>query len=248
MTNPSTPSYVDAYDDWHNQVHGSDNLSELHLDEWHQNALSLFPSGVSGLKILEVGCGVGDFALYLANQGADVTAVDFSPKAIEIAKTKSDRQNKSVDFRVADAQALSFADNSFDLLVSCECLEHVPVPKLAIAEFYRVLKPSGKLVLTTENYSNAMLLYWLACWLRKEPFNSGESVQPIEQFFLYWGVKRLMHLAGFRVERMIGSHHVFLLLPRCHPHTFVKERFQNPSLAALFKPFARHMAFAAIKE
>ncbi|HBB32224.1 MAG TPA: hypothetical protein DDZ80_23710 [Cyanobacteria bacterium UBA8803] len=236
-----------AYDHWHDTVHGQDNPSNIRLEEWHINALGLSPE-LNNKNILEVGCGVGDFALYLSDQKAAITAVDFSEKAIELAKQKAQIQNKQVEFIVADAQNLPFPDNSFDLVFSCECLEHVPNPQLALTEMQRVLKPSGKLILTTENYSNAMLLYWLVCWLRKEPFNSGEKVQPIDHFFVYWQVSKMFNNAGFTIQRMIGSHHVFLLLPRFHPHTFVVERFQNLLIATILRPFARHMAFEAIKK
>lgn len=235
-----------AYDQWHESVHGNENPIQINLAPWHKTVLRLLPS-LEGLNILEVGCGVGDFALHLADLHARVTAVDFSPQAIEIAQKKSTAQKKSVDFQVADAQSLPFEDNSFDLLLSCECLEHVPNPQLALNEFKRVLKPQGKLVLTTENYSNAMLLYWLKCWILKKPFDSGAGVQPIEHFFLYWRVKRMFNLSGFKVQNMVGWHHVFLVLPKLHPHTFVVEKFKNPLLVKLFKPFARHVAFEAIK-
>ncbi|MHC5831500.1 MAG: class I SAM-dependent methyltransferase, partial [Nostoc sp.] len=100
----------------------------IKLEDWHKNALSLLPS-LNKLKVLEIGCGVGDFAIYLANQGANVTAVDFSPIAIAMAKEKSQIQNINVQFQVADAQALPFEANTFDLILSCECLEHVPEPQ-----------------------------------------------------------------------------------------------------------------------
>lgn len=239
-------SEINAYDQWHESVHGREDPSNIKLEEWHKNVLQFLPS-VKDLRVLEVGCGVGDFAIYLSRQGADVTAVDFSSQAIELATEKARVQNYQVDFRVADAQALPLENNSFDLIVSCECLEHVPTPQLALNEMYRVLKPSGKLILTTENYSNAILLYWLVCWLRKEPFNSGERIQPIEHLFLFWRVKGMFKRAGFQIGRLLGSHHVFLLLPRCHPHTFVIERFKHPLIALLLRPFARHMTFEAAK-
>ena len=174
-------------------------------------------------------------------------AVDFSRQAIELAEGKAATQKVAVDFRVADAQCLPFADDSFDLLFSCECLEHVPDPRKTLSEFCRVLKPSGKLLLTTENYSNAMVLGWIVSWYRGQPFNSGAGVQPIEHFFLFWRVKRMLKEAGFNVERMAGSHHVFLMLPRFHPHTFVVEYFRNRFVARFLRPLARHMTFAAVK-
>ncbi|HEY9599666.1 MAG TPA: class I SAM-dependent methyltransferase [Cyanophyceae cyanobacterium] len=239
-------SEINAYNQWHESVHGKEDPSIIKLEEWHKNVLQFLPS-VRDLRVLEVGCGVGDFALYLSQQGAEVTAVDFSSQAIKLATEKARIQNRKVDFRVADAQALPLENDSFDLIVSCECLEHIPTPQLALNEMYRVLKSSGKLILTTENYSNAMLLYWLVCWLRKEPFNSGEKVQPIEHLFLFWGVKGMFKKAGLKVRRLLGSHHVFLLLPRCHPHTFVIERFKYSLVAYLLRPFARHMTFEATK-
>jgi hypothetical protein len=93
-----------------------------------------------------------------------------------------------------------------------------------------------------------MILGWIVAWLRKQPFNSGAGVQPIDHFFLYWNVRKMFGNAGFKVLQMIGWHHVFLLLPRFHPHTFVKERFHNSIVARLFRPLARHMAFKSIKE
>jgi ubiquinone biosynthesis O-methyltransferase len=239
-------SKLNEYDDWHEVVHGKEDPNIIILQDWHKNALSL-SLPLKNLNVLEIGCGVGDFAIYLANQGANVTAVDFSSKAIRIAKEKSQNQGVIVNFQVADAQALPFEDNSFDLIFSCECLEHVPEPQLALNEMSKVLKPFGKLILTTENYSNAILLLWLVCWLRKQPFNSGEKVQPIEHLFLYWNVKHMFNKAGLQVQDMTGTHHVFLLLPRFHPHTFVVEKFRNPLLARLFRPLARHMTFVANK-
>lgn len=235
-----------AYDQWHLKLHADENPAKVCLHDWHRNALRLSPE-ISGLKVLEVGCGAGDFAIYLAGQRANVTAVDFSRYAIDLAEEKASAQNMRIDFRVADAQCLPFADNSFDLIFSCECLEHVPDPQKALAEFYRVLETSGRLVLTTENYSNAMLLSWIVCRYRGQPFNSGAGVQPIEHFFLFWRVKQMFRKANFDVKELAGSHHVFLMLPRLDPHTFVVEYFRNPFIARFLRPFARHMTFAAVK-
>lgn len=234
------------YNAWHQSVHGAESTTELHLCQWHLDALSLSPP-LENASVLEVGCGPGDFAIHLASKAKAVTAVDFSPVAIEIADKKRAAQNVQAEFKVADAQQLPFTDNCFDVVFSCECLEHLPNPQRALIEMHRVLRPGGTLILTTENYSNAMLVYWGLAWLMGKPFNSGSGVQPIENFFVFWRVKRLFQRAGLEVVQMIGAHHVFLVLPRCHPHLFVKERFRNGMLARLFRPFARHFTFRAIK-
>lgn len=236
----------ERYDQWHQAVHGAEDSGRLRLEQWHRDALAIAPP-LKEKTVLEVGCGAGDFAIHLAGEAAEVTAVDFSPVAVSLAREKARRHHATVAFEVADAGDLPFADGSFSAVFSCECLEHVPSPPRALAEMHRVLRPGGSLVLTTENYSNAVVLRWLMCWARGAPFDSGSETQPIEHFFLFWRVRKMMRRAGFRVTEMAGAHHVFLLLPRFHPHTFVKERFTHPLLARWLRPFARHMTFLALK-
>ena len=240
-------SNLNSYNQWHNQRdEAEENTAEICLDQWHQDTLRLCGQ-VIGLDLLEVGCGQGKFSLHLATIGARVVGTDFSTKAIEIAHKRQLAQKSLAKFLVADAQSLPFADKSFDLVVSCECLEHIPKPEKALAEMYRVLKPNGKLVLTTENYSNGMLVYWLLSWFKRKPFNSGNGVQPIEHFFLYWRVLRMMRKVGFTPGRILGAHYVFFVIPGIHPHTFVRERIGSAWFARLFRPFARHMSFELFK-
>ena len=234
------------YDGWHRKVHGGESPGMLRLAQWHEDALAISPP-LAGKQVLEVGCGAGDFAAHLAREGAEVTAVDFSCTVIGIARERTAAGHAKVCFSTADAQNLPFAAESFDLVFSCECLEHLPDPQQALREMARVLRRGGRLVLTTENYSNAMVLAWIVSWWRGVPFNSGTEAQPVERFFLFWNVKRMMRRAGFAVERMTGAHHVFLLLPGMHPHTFVRERFSSRVWRTVFKPLARHVTFAAVK-
>jgi ubiquinone/menaquinone biosynthesis C-methylase UbiE len=243
-----TAENSEDYNKWHDAAHGADDQSQLKLEQWHENALSLAPS-LAGIRVLEIGCGAGDFALTLGKRGAFVEAIDFSSKAIQFANSKKQFHGDiTTNFQTGDAMALPFKDKSFDLIFSCECLEHVPNPQVMLNEAARVLKTQGQLILTTENYSNALILAWIVSWLRKQPFNSGVLPQPIEHFFLFWKIRRMLSNAGIKTTRMLGSHHVFFLLPKLHPHTFVIERFKNPIVNRLFCPFARHMAYEAIKK
>jgi ubiquinone biosynthesis O-methyltransferase len=235
---------VADYDQWHDELHGGES-SSIELAQWHESALDLARS-ISG-TVLEVGCGRGDFAISLAQRGGRVTAVDFSETAIHIARQKALRFGQDVNFDVANATSLPFADESFDQVFSCECLEHVPDPSRMLTEIFRVLKPGGSVILSTENYSNGMTLLWMQTWLTGKPFNSGAGVQPIEHYFLFWQVKKMFEKAGFKVRQMVGSHHVFLVLPRFHPRAFVKEKFASPFWATFFKPLARHVTFLAEK-
>jgi SAM-dependent methyltransferase len=97
-------------------------------------------------RILEVGCGWGELAEWLAREtGAEVVAADLSPRMVELARARG------VDARLADVQALPFADGEFDVAVAAWMLYHVPDLERAIAELARVLRPGGRLVAVTNS-------------------------------------------------------------------------------------------------
>jgi SAM-dependent methyltransferase len=97
-------------------------------------------------RVLEVGCGWGELAEWLARDtGAEVVAVDISPRMVELAS------ERGVDARVADVQALPFADGAFDVAVAAWMLYHVPDLDRGIAELARVLRPGGRLVAVTNS-------------------------------------------------------------------------------------------------
>ena len=103
-------------------------------------------------NILDVGCGIGGSSLYLAYKfAAEVTGITLSKVQAARARERaiSAGLEDSVDFQVANALAMPFADNSFDLVWSLESGEHMPDKAQFIAECYRVLKPGGKLLLAT---------------------------------------------------------------------------------------------------
>jgi 2-polyprenyl-6-hydroxyphenyl methylase/3-demethylubiquinone-9 3-methyltransferase len=106
-------------------------------------------------QILDVGCGAGFLTNELALAGHRVTGVDLSPESIAVAKRYD--QTGSVNYQVADAYHLPFADASFDVITSMDFLEHVEDPARAIKEFSRLLRPGGKFFFHTFNRN---LLAW----------------------------------------------------------------------------------------
>lgn len=103
-------------------------------------------------NILDVGCGIGGSSLYLAGKfNAQATGITLSP--VQAARAKERAQDAGLSgrtqFQVADAQAMPFTDNSFDLVWSLESGEHMPDKTQFLQECYRVLKPGGKLILVT---------------------------------------------------------------------------------------------------
>ena len=103
-------------------------------------------------NILDVGCGIGGSSLYLANKfAAEVTGITLSPIQVSRARERaiSAGLESRVNFQLANALTMPFADNSFDLVWSLESGEHMPDKEQFLAECYRVLKPQGKLILAT---------------------------------------------------------------------------------------------------
>jgi SAM-dependent methyltransferase len=95
-------------------------------------------------KLLEVGCGMGQFAAAVAERtDADVVATDLSPRMVELASSRG------LDARVADVEALPFADAEFDCAAANWMLYHVPHVDRALGELRRVLEDDGTLVATT---------------------------------------------------------------------------------------------------
>lgn len=97
-----------------------------------------------GGRVLEVGCGMGCMAMNWAQQGANVTAVDLNPVAVQQTRKRFELFALSGEIHEADGENLPFEDASFDYAYSWGVLHHSPNTAQSIAELYRVLKPNGR--------------------------------------------------------------------------------------------------------
>ena len=232
------------YDSWHRKMSQDDAAhSPLELP-WYESVYRQLEKHPGG-RLLEIGCGRGVFALWLARKTTKftITGLDFSQSAIEIAQGNARAENTGVEFVQGDAEALAFPDGSFDVVISCECMEHVPRPPVMAREIARVLRPGGSFALTTENYLNGMLLGWAMSIVRRVPFNSGSGVQPRENFFLFWMGAGYLKKAGLTIEKTESCHHQWLLLPKVAPAKLCTERFESEWARALARPFGRHYSY-----
>ena len=101
----------------------------------------------AGKRVLDVGCGNGYVAARYARAGAMVEGVDITQTAVDLCRRRFALDDLSGRFTVASATALPFADGVFDCLCSMGVVHHIPEPERAIAEFWRVLRPGGRLIL-----------------------------------------------------------------------------------------------------
>jgi ubiquinone/menaquinone biosynthesis C-methylase UbiE len=128
---------------------------------------------VRGLKVLDLGCGTGRHSLWLAEHGAEVTALDFSDGMLAAARQKPG--SAKICFVVHDLhEPLPFAPATFELVVSGLVLEHLQELDLFFCEMWRVLRPTGRAVVSAMH--PAMFLADAQAQFR-DP-ESGEKIRP----------------------------------------------------------------------
>jgi len=102
-------------------------------------------------SLLDVGCGCGWTSYCLANAGYNTTGIDLNTRGFEPPPTAG------LDFVEGNALALPFADSSFDVVTSLQCVEHLPDPELALREMLRVLRPGGTVIIVGPNLLSPVL-------------------------------------------------------------------------------------------
>lgn len=100
--------------------------------------------GYRGRKVLDIGCGPGWVTVQYTAGGAEVSAVDLTPRAVEIAQRHLALRGLTASVQVGNAEALPFADASFDLVVASGVLHHTPDTQQAFREAFRVTRPGGE--------------------------------------------------------------------------------------------------------
>lgn len=107
---------------------------------------------LKGVRIADIGCGGGILSEAMARAGAQVTAIDLAPEALDVARLHALESGLTVDYRLVSAEAL--ADQmagQFDAVTCLEMLEHVPDPLSVLRACALLLKPGGRLFLSTLN-------------------------------------------------------------------------------------------------
>lgn len=125
--------------------HGHGVNSDIEKELWGDEIMRLLDSK-KDLKVLDIGTGTGFLALLLSSKGYDVTAVDWSITMMQKAIDKAKAASLPIKFDVQDAESLTFADASFDAVVSRHVLWTLADPAKAAKEWARVIKPAGMII------------------------------------------------------------------------------------------------------
>ncbi len=154
MKNFNNPNLI-TYNRYDNDRQYFDTLSKWLTNGYFKaridNLISLIQP--PGPAILDVGCGVGTFAIETARMGYKVIALDFSRTALNYCQKNAEIYyvDGSIHKVQSPVEFLPFKSNLFDTIFAADIIEHIYNPKSFLHELYRVLKPNGKIIFETPN-------------------------------------------------------------------------------------------------
>jgi len=130
------------------------DINPLRLD-WIDAAI-----GLSGKRVLDVGCGGGLLSEGMAVRGAEVTGIDLSEKPLGVARLHLLESGQKVDYRKISAEQMAEEKpGAFDAVTCLEMLEHVPDPASIVASCARLVKPGGQVFFSTLNRNPKAYLF-----------------------------------------------------------------------------------------
>lgn len=160
-----------------------------------------------GRRLLDIGCGVGDLALAVANRYEEVHGVDIAPSRVEAAKQRAEASGAAATFTVADVAAgLPYPDGHFDALTCVATLPFIPADPFAVLrECHRLLVSGGLLLIQTPNI--AFLVHRLRLLSGNFPVTSKQIGWDggACHYFTARSLSRLCEQSGFRVIARANS-------------------------------------------
>ena len=169
---------------------------------WIQERVAL-----TGLRVLDVGCGGGILAESMARAGAQVTGIDLSERALGVAELHSLESGIAVDYRRIAAEDLAAAEPAgFDVVTCMEMLEHVPDPAATVRACAQLVKPGGQVFFSTISRNPKAWLFavvgaeYLLRLLPRGTHDYARFLKPAE-------LARHSRAVGLEVTALTGMHY-----------------------------------------
>src|SRR6266498_5006086 len=176
---------------------------------WHRGKLTMIDQLVKthltpDSRLLEIGCGAGNLLLQAVIKDSYPVALDLSMQALTFVRSRLQEACQGADAPrdfvciQAVGELLPLPDSSFDCIILSEVIEHLETPQVSIREAARVLRPGGRLLITTPNYRSLWpLMEWAVDMLNMAPKMAGE--QHISHFYPS-SLKQMLVETGLSVE------------------------------------------------
>lgn len=171
------------------------------LDDYRFDKLNYLPrlidfSSYRGKNLLEVGCGAGIDLVRFAREGVNVTGIDLSTTAIELARKNIEQNGLNADLRVMNGESMDFPDNSFDVVYAHGVLQYTADTNKMISEIHRVLKSGGRAIVMVYNRNS-----WLNAMRRVTKVSLEHEDAPVLKKFSIGELK--IFLKPFKTYRII---------------------------------------------
>jgi SAM-dependent methyltransferase len=197
-----------AYEIWHERLEVDGEAAA----PWHRLLFGRLDPlrDLASKRVLEIACGRGGLACRLVRASSppptELIAADMSTTAIAKGRAFAASLGiRTVRWIACDMHALPYPTATFDTVICCETVEHLPRPLVALAEVARVLKPGGRLLLTTPNYLGPLGLYRAYLRLRGRRFS--EVGQPVNRFTVLPLTLVWLRRVGLRVTTVDAAGH-----------------------------------------
>ncbi|MBE9529357.1 MAG: class I SAM-dependent methyltransferase [Proteobacteria bacterium] len=146
-----------------------------------------------GDRVLDIACGDGFGTEIIAERDVTITGADIDKEAVEEARLRIRPKRDNMNFDVQDVLALTYADSTFDVVLSMETIEHIPGEERYLEEIRRVLRPGGRLVLSTPQNSFGAVPF---VGIHLKEYSLDELKSLVSKYF------EIEHVIGFKAGRV----------------------------------------------
>jgi ubiquinone/menaquinone biosynthesis C-methylase UbiE len=218
--------------------YGAWRLSRVNQEQYQAGAIEtlklLFGSGVYARKILDAGAGMGGYVVGLKMKGFDCRGIDFNPDYVRISNLRASLFGLPDLVAQASVEKLPFSEAVFDIVHCHDVLEHCQNPDLALAEFFRVLKQDGVVLITFINrlafidpHFHLPFVNWmprrigayLSETITKKDFSLNPDRQRLDEmnYYYFWQARKAVMRAGFKNISNVRSIKIKYVINRKFP-------------------------------